>query len=237
MAIWTRSQGGYLYLSHAYEERNKAIKLRNKIEELGFEPLFFDLKGIHGNNAKDLLAQEVRAHQWFLTPLNPPASPQAQLELEIAKQANKTIIHYKLEEDKDEIFAYLLMNCLRVYLLYAPQDQTIAEQIKDTILSLDLMVYDQPIYQEENSDKQIDEACFMGVLCPIISIHSLKTPAIRKEITYALSKQTNVVPIVIGKGIDLMSPFVRFTNSDDLPAVKQAVEQAVLAKLQAFGLF
>ena len=61
------SEGGYIFISHSHKDIKKVRKIRNKLEDNGFEPLCFYLKCMNDDTEiEDLIKREIDAREWFL---------------------------------------------------------------------------------------------------------------------------------------------------------------------------
>ena len=64
---WNGRDGGYVFISHSHKDIAEVRKLRNRLEENGFEPLCFYLKCLTDKDEVDgLIKREIDAREWFV---------------------------------------------------------------------------------------------------------------------------------------------------------------------------
>lgn len=63
----TNKEGGWVFLSHSHQDINKVRKIRNLLEQRGFEPLLFFLKCLTDDDEiEDLIKREITEREWFI---------------------------------------------------------------------------------------------------------------------------------------------------------------------------
>ena len=62
-----KSEGGYVFISHAHKDIGAIRKIRNYLEDNGLEPICFYLRCLSDNDEiLDLIKREIDAREWFL---------------------------------------------------------------------------------------------------------------------------------------------------------------------------
>ena len=64
---WGKGEGGYMFISHSHLDIEKVRKIRNALEEAGFDPLCFYLKCLTDEDeVEGLIKREIDAREWFV---------------------------------------------------------------------------------------------------------------------------------------------------------------------------
>jgi len=204
-----KAEGGYIFISHSHKDIEKVRKIRNQLEEDGFEPLCFYLKCL--NNAKEieeLIKREIDAREWFLF-INSPNSQTSEwvtLEREYITKTNKKKILTIDLEDEISINTALqkIRNNLRIFISYSTKDRMLAKRIKEGFEEKDYQVFFDVdslkcginfVNQMENA---IAEASQAGCVVILITENSLHSNWLEQEIALALEKGGNILPIIVG---------------------------------------
>ena len=141
-----KSKGGYIFLSHSHDDIEKVRKIRNGLENKGFEPLCFYLKCLTDDSEiEDLIKREIDAREWFIFANSENARKSKWVTMEreyITRTDSKKIITIDLDDEKDvaEAINGILHN-LRVYVSYSSRDNKIARRIKDKLEEKDYLVF------------------------------------------------------------------------------------------------
>ena len=64
--LWNLKITGYVFISHSHKDIKKVRKIRNMIENSGFEPLYFFLKCLTDDVVEGLIKREIDARDWFV---------------------------------------------------------------------------------------------------------------------------------------------------------------------------
>lgn len=117
-----KSEGGYVFVSHAHKDIHEIRKIRNVLEENGLEPICFYLRCLNDNDEiLDLIKREIDAREWFLLvdSKNARESNWVKTEVEYIKSKDsKKMISVSLDNQED-ILPVLnrLSNSMRVFCL------------------------------------------------------------------------------------------------------------------------
>ena len=206
----SEGNGGFLFISHSHHDMDDVRKLRNKLEDEGFEPLCFYLKCLDENPKElhDLIKREIDARQWFVYAVSPNSktSEYVQWEREWRKRPesnNKQELVWNLQSDIsiDEV-SKLLIKGLRVHIIYAHKDIAFVNKLKDKLKEKDLQVttdFDMApgkswLLQEA---EMIKEASECGTNIVVLSKNSINAKPVIDEVEIALKCDSQIIPVYI----------------------------------------
>lgn len=203
-------EGGYVFLSHSHLDIRRVRKIRNKMEEEGFEPLCFYLKCLDDDSElESLIEREIDAREWFVYVDSPNARNSKWVKKErayIEKCGNKKIMTIDLESGEVlEETAERIMKSLRVFLSYSRRDQEIVRRFQQELIRRDLQVWwDLDLPSAPGNDwvgtiaNQIEQASEQGGVVVFISEHTMKSAFQRNELEYAIDRDANIFSIILG---------------------------------------
>ncbi len=207
-----KHDGGYIFISHSHDDIEKIRKIRNELEQNGFEPLCFYLKCLRDKDEiEDLIKREIDAREWFLfvDSENSRKSNWVKMEREYIESTNeKKIITVDISDDKAVKKAVeKIIHNLRIFISYSRRDQAIAKRINEclkkkdylTFLDLEDLMAGDFVVQINNA---IVEASEDGCVLLLVTENSLKSEWVLKEVLFAVSKGGNIISVIIGN-IDL----------------------------------
>lgn len=247
---WGLGEGGYVFLSHSHKDIDKVRKIRNYLEEQGFEPLCFYLKCLEKDSEIfNLIEREIDAREWFvyLESVNSKESEWVPRELECAEGFGKAIIKIDLENEASaEEISNVIANSMRVFLSYSARDRKLAIDISNYLISKDLKVFTDMdrltvgdwVGQINN---MIVEAAKNGCVIALITENSMRSEYVCLELKCALIEGARILPIVIGdiKPADvesLLGPvkWLSFQSEEDIDMEKiyEATKEFLLAKFR-----
>lgn len=222
----SKTEGGYIFISHSHNDIDKVRIIRNRLESYGFEPLCFYLKCLDDDSELEgLIEREIDAREWFLfvNSENSRKSKWVNKEREYIELTNhKKIITVSLDDDVEiEKVIDKLCSNLRVFISYSSRDYDIAKRIHNRLCAKDYLPFiapdNIPVGKDYTSEitNAISEAAREGCVLLLISQSSTKSVWVEKEIEFALSQNGNVIPIFLGdlQDIDLPVSF-QFYLSD-----------------------
>lgn len=211
-----KAEGGFVFVSHSHEDIAEVRKLRNALEQAGFEPLCFYLKCMDKcmedpalqAELKSLLRREIDAREWFVyvNSRNSRKSDWVQYEREcVAKAGTKKVFQMNLEEqDSVEQMAKKILKNLRIFMSYSHKDTPVAHRIKQKLLEKDYKVF----LEEDIATgcewvatiaSTILEAAKSGCVLALLTENSVKSPSVMREIEFAIEKGGNVIPVLLGE--------------------------------------
>lgn len=141
-------KGGFIFISHSHHDMDKVRKLRNRLEDAGYEPLCFYLKALDGNEEElnDLIKREIDAREWFIYAAseNSRESEWVQKEREWRKREeskNDQEWEYDLESEVsiDEI-SEVLVKGLRIHVIYSHKDYKFVNRLVCKLRQRDFQV-------------------------------------------------------------------------------------------------
>ncbi len=215
--------GGYVFISHSHNDIEQVRKIRNYMEEQGFEPLCFYLKCLNDDSEiEDLIKREIRAREWFVyvDSENARNSKWVQKEREyIASLEGKKILAVKLDDENDlskkidnEIsikrVSERIMNSMRVFISCSSRDQELADKIRSVMLAKDLRVFDWHDIPEESDyidwipdalKKTAEEGCLLS----IVSQNGMKSVWCYRELMHVMANGGMILPVIVGKDVEL----------------------------------
>ena len=213
-----KAEGGFVFVSHSHEDIAEVRKLRNALEQAGFEPLCFYLKCMDKcmedpalqAELKSLLRREIDAREWFVyvNSRHSRNSSWVQYEREcVAKAGTKKVYQMNLEEqDSVEQMAKKILKNLRIFMSYAHKDTPIAHRIKQKLMEKDYRVF---LAEDITAGCEwvatiastILEAAKSGCVLALLTENSVKSPSVMREIEFAIEKGGNVIPVLLGEVI------------------------------------
>ncbi len=199
---------GYIFLSHSHADIDEVRKIRNKLEEDGFEPLCFYLKCLsEDDEIEELIKREIDAREWFVfvNSENSRKSRWVNMEREyIASSNNKKILTVDLD-NPESISGVIdtISHKLRIYIAYSHKDYEIYKVFKDKLVEKDFLVYsDDGINAGYNWAEELTDAIIKasseGCVIALITENSAESLFLRNEINLAISMRGRVIPIYIG---------------------------------------
>ena len=212
-----KSEGGYVFISHAHKDIHEIRRIRNFLEENGLEPICFYLRCLSDDDEiLDLIKREIDAREWFLLvdSKNARESKWVQTEIEyIKKKDSKKMISVSLDKQEEiEPILIRLSKTMRVFLSYSHKDQIIAQAIYNECIKHDLKVFDEvnSIKSGESWEKSVSsaikDAAKQGCVVLIISENAVTSKFVRDEMYFAISLGAYVLPVIVGD-VDLPPEF------------------------------
>jgi hypothetical protein len=137
--------GGWIFISHSHLDIDIVRRIRNKLEDRGFEPLMFFLKCLNDDNEiESLIKREINEREWFIYVESDNAANSRWVKSEreyIAQLSGKKIFTIDINGDITQQIENITRQ-LKVFISYARKDRTIYEIIKQALLSRDFLVFD-----------------------------------------------------------------------------------------------
>lgn len=203
-----KSKGGYIFLSHSHDDIEKVRKLRNMLEDEGFEPLCFYLKCLEDEEEiADLIKREIDAREWFVFVDSENSRKSRWVKLErdyITKTDQKKILSVCIDED-DAIndLVNRIKHNLRVFISYSHFDSALENTVREKLKEKDYLVFsDEDLcvgsdWVEEISN-MIADASKDGCVIALITENSMRSEYVKKEIMFAVQEKGNVIPVLVG---------------------------------------
>ena len=176
---WGKGEGGYMFISHSHLDIEKVRKIRNALEEAGFDPLCFYLKCLTDEDeVEGLIKREIDAREWFvyIDSENSRNSKWVTKERNyIQNLENKNVFMVNLDSDKPlENISESIIKAMRVFISNHNWDRIIAKQLADSLIKKDLQVYIDTGLELgadyfDTRRKQIEDAANHGCIIMLIS--------------------------------------------------------------------
>ena len=202
-------QGGWIFISHSHQDINKVRLIRNRLEELGLEPLMFYLKCLTDEcEIVELIKREIDERDWFIyaDSENARASKWVKTEREyIEGLTGKRVFTIDLEGDIDEQLAMVdhISRQLKVYVSYAHRDKALAQRVRKKLLEKDLMVLsdmDMPaggLWSEQIAGL-IRNASHDGFVVVLVTESSCRSRLVLQEMEMAMRMKGILIPVIVG---------------------------------------
>ena len=193
------NKGGYVFLSHSHQDIQKVRKIRNAMEEAGFEPLCFYLKCLSDEDEiEGLIKREIDAREWFvyLDSPNARASSWVRKEREyIGSIGNKQIVTIDLESGMTlEETSDKLIRGLRVCIIGHTADRLLVEEFgrlfEDKDLQVSVSITDSP-------EKPINENG-AGCVVPLLSKDGLSSGDLDSLLSNVKREKAMIIPVLAG---------------------------------------
>lgn len=212
-----RKDGGWLFISHAHDDIEQVRKIRNYLEDDGFNPIVFFLKSkTFPWTLNSLIKREIRARKWFVL-VDSPASRKSKWVQREVRYAEKLKGKIKLTVDlSKDIIPQLkfIVRRTRVFLSYSSQDNKLAERIAAKMSDNDFQVWQASKnipagspYSEVVAEA-INDTAQEGFFVMLITESSVNSAWCKRELMYALNRKCMIIPIVV-RGTEL-SPDMEF---------------------------
>ena len=199
-SFWNSLGGGSVFISHSHNDLPKVRKIRNFLEEKGFDPLCFYMQCLSDEDEiEGLLKREIDAREWFafMESQNSVQSAWVRKEREyIQNSSDKKILYYKLHETSPKDIADQIMDHITVYVCYSERDKEYGSFVAKFLRSMDFRVYDRcdaeangsdffsPEYQKR-TEEAIRDAAGHGCFLFLVTNYSKQAQMMLKELEYA----------------------------------------------------
>ena len=207
-----KGEGGYIFISHSHLDIKTVREIRNFLEEKGLEPILFYLKSMDDGKTDrtelltSLIHDEIDAREFFLylNSDNARSSKWVQDELEYVKRtAPHKIIDLDLNDGVESLNNKMkeLTRRLRIYLSHSHHDTVLANKIKNELVARDFRVYmDDGLSVGSNWATEIaQQIADAGCLLYLMTEKSINSETVFREISYAYSMKSIIIPIIVGK--------------------------------------
>ena len=204
-----RLHKGYIFLSHSHNDIDKVRKIRNSLEEEGFEPLCFYLKCLDDDSEiEELIKREIDAREWFVfvDSENSRKSKWVQLEREYITRTNKKkIITVDLCNPRSMTSTIdKILHNLRVCVVSSGIDYDLSVRFQTALESKDYLVFgrknhnfhDKNFWQK--TKKEVIKAAKEGLVIALLSERAMQSEYVCWQIFTAIKKGGNVIPVLLG---------------------------------------
>lgn len=209
-----KREGGYIFISHSHNDIAKVRKIRNFLEDNGFEPLCFYLKCMNDESEegkeelKSLIKREIDAREWFIyaNSENVKTSRWAQFEREYVNSlGNKKILNIDINDPNSvDRLLYTLYHKMRIFMSYSMSDAVLARRIKNKFAEKDYLTFfaeDDMKPGEFWANKftnAITDAAQHGCFLLLLTPQAQKSKWVLNELEIAREKGGNIIPVMVG---------------------------------------
>ena len=203
-----RTEGGFIFISHSHMDIQFVRKLRNMLEEEGFEPLLFYLQSLNDEDEiENLIRREIDAREWFIyvDSENSRKSRWVQSEREyISSLSGKKVITINIDDNLSEQVFNISRN-LQVFVAYTAKNRILFTRLEKALVARDFLVLD-PVREIMSGDmfaakiKQIiNESALKGFCILLVTEEALKSRAFQLDIEYIIESKAKIIPVFIGE--------------------------------------
>lgn len=221
---WKNQEGGYVFISHSHKDIGPVRRLRNYLEENGFDPLCFYLRCLTDNDeVEGLIKREIDAREWFVYVDSPNARASAWVQKErayIEKTGTKKILSFSLEEAASlEDQAARIMRSMRVFLSYSFMDRETADRLRQELVRRDLQVFwpeEVPLGEDlyRKYEENLKAAAEKGCMVILLTENSMRSRYAEKEIAFFYKQNRGGLMIPVLAGEPELSEFMRYFLAD-----------------------
>ena len=201
-SFWNFLGGGSVFISHSHNDLDKVRRIRNSLEERGFDPLCFYLQCLTDDDeVEGLLKREIDAREWFAFMESRHSMESAWVAKEreyIQSRGGKKILYYRLQDCSPDEIAGQIIDNMTVYVCYSERDREYGRFVSESLSSMDFRVFDRcdseangdDVFSErylEQTKNAIREAAEHGCFLFLVTDYSRQALMMRKELEYAVS--------------------------------------------------
>ncbi len=206
-------EGIYIFLSHSHDDVAAVRKLRNSLENRGFNPIMLYLHSLKRRSAiKRLLKNEIKAREWFVYCDSPTArkSKWVNWERKYAAKVKDRVRAFtvditetgdwtdQLQRETERIERYTT-----VYMSYAIKDKELARLLRDKLAGFGYQVIFDADFSSgadylDKISSMIDSATKNGFVLLLLTENSANRPYVHHEIAYAEHSGGMIVPVIAG---------------------------------------
>lgn len=201
-----KREGGWVFISHSHLDVEAVRRIRNMLEERGFEPLMFYLKCLNDDDEiESLIRREINEREWFIYVDSPNAERSHWVRSEreyIASLKGKKVFTIRIGENLKAQVDHLARQ-LKVFVSYSARDEAIFKAIKQRLVAKEFLVFDpNEMMPGENIGDTIsaamDASAREGFVLLLISEHSMNSELVLREAAYAADAGGKIVPVYVG---------------------------------------
>lgn len=201
--------GGWVFLSHSHRDIDEVRKVRNKFEELGFEPLMFYLKcPSDKDEIEELIKREIEERDWFVYLDSPNARNSTWVKTEreyIESLKDKNVFTIDLNADISTQLDLIrhITDQMKVFISCSHRDKALCDRIRAKLLAKDMRVFDEEDISVganylETISVNIKEACHSGFVVVLITENSCNSSFVIDEIDYTTRNNGKIIPVYVG---------------------------------------
>ena len=215
-SFWNSAGGGSVFISHSHHDLPKVRRIRNYLEEKGFDPLcFYMLCLTDEDEIEGLLKREIDAREWFAFMESENSLQSAWVRKErdyVIHNGNKRVLYYKLLADSSpEDIANQIMDHMTVYVCYSAREREYGTNVVKTLRDMDFRVYDRcddeteadllyglSVEYEEKTKRAIEEEAQHGCFLFLMTRRSIQAQLMYRELKYAKEYGASIAVAFMG---------------------------------------
>jgi len=202
--------GGWVFISHSHQDIEKVRRIRDYLEQLGFEPLMFYLKCLSDEDEiADLIKREIDEREWFIYADSPKAR---------ASKWVRTELEYMESRKKERIFTIDLNQNLntqlqnieraakqmKVFISSSRRDVLLCRRLKERFLDKEMLVLSDEDMMigslwDNQTDRMIADTCRNGFVLLLITDAASNSDFVCHEMEKALAANAKIVPVYVGR--------------------------------------
>ncbi len=204
-------EGGYVFISHSHQDIKEVRKIRNVMEEHGFEPLCFYLRCLSDDDEiEGIIKREIDSREWFvyIDSANARKSKWVQKEREYIKNlGDKKILEIDLDCNDAESISDKIMKSMRVFVSYSIYDSELARRICNKFIERDLRVFypddsmPEGVYEGEGFAarrfRELNSAALFGCVVVLFTKASIASEYIWKEMEFSCKNNARIIPVFV----------------------------------------
>lgn len=204
-----RRDGGWLFLSHSHHDIQLVRRIRNTLEDNGFNPITFFLKCMDDNpderELDDLIKREIAARRWFILvdSENSRKSRWVRDELDYVNSLReKKIFTLDASGDVDGQLREI-MRQTRVFLSCSMRDWALADRLYQRLVEHDFLVWMDDSMSSggkwsEEIIEQMNLACEEGFVLLLVTEAFCNAEHCFNELNLAYRNKGKIIPVVVG---------------------------------------
>lgn len=198
--------GGWVFISHSHLDIETVRKIRNRLEEKGFEPLMFYLKCLNDDDEiENLIKREIDAREWFIYVESENSLKAKWVKSErdyIATLKGKKVFCIDMKKDVLEQVDKITKQ-LKIFISCSCKDMAICETIKQALLSKDFLALNDEKAAvgadlEDSFKQMLDISAREGFVLLIVTENSSDSEYLRLEIEYTRKAGGKIIPVYVG---------------------------------------
>ena len=194
--------GGWVFISHSHLDIELVRKIRNYLEERGFEPLIFYLKCLNDDSEiENLIRREIDEREWFIyvDSENSRNSRWVRSERDyISSLPGKKVFTIDLSRDITAQLKHITSQ-LQVFVSYSAKDSKLARLIAEKLVAEDLLVFmDTDIKPGASFHEQIRSAIDASARSGfVVTENMLDSQSVKEEFSLATQMGGRIVPVYV----------------------------------------
>ncbi len=193
--------GGWVFISHSHLDIELVRRIRNYLEERGFEPLLFYLKCLNDDDEiEDLIRREINEREWFIyiDSKNSRNSRWVRSERDyISSLPGKKVFTIDLSQDIMPQLKHITSQ-LQVFISYSADDSKLAGLIAERLAARDMLVF---MDKREQTESTIEASSRSGFVVLLVTENTMDSQSVKEEISLAVKMGGRIVPVYVNDAV------------------------------------